>query len=154
MKQIPLYIFDLDGTLAIIDHRLPFIRGEYKDWTNFYASCDKDIPNTSLLTIMDMLRKAGADVWIFTGRSEESWDKTVSWLVDNSSFLRHELETVLQMRRIGNNTPDHKLKKEWYHDMLIDDRERLIAVFEDRQRVVEMWRSLGITCFSVADGNF
>jgi hypothetical protein len=34
------------------------------------------------------------------------------------------------------------------------DRERLVGAFDDRQRVVDMWRRNGITCFQVAPGDF
>jgi hypothetical protein len=30
----------------------------------------------------------------------------------------------------------------------------VIAVFDDRNQVVRMWRDLGLTVFQVADGNF
>ena len=35
-----------------------------------------------------------------------------------------------------------------------EDGERLIAVFEDRDRVVAMWRDAGVPCFQVAPGDF
>lgn len=38
--------------------------------------------------------------------------------------------------------------------MLLVDRDRLVAVFDDRARVVRMWRKAGITCFQVAPGDF
>jgi hypothetical protein len=30
----------------------------------------------------------------------------------------------------------------------------VVAVFDDRDQVVRMWRSLGLTVFQVAEGNF
>jgi hypothetical protein len=38
--------------------------------------------------------------------------------------------------------------------MLVDDRQRLVAAFDDRDRVVQMWRAAGVTCFQVAPGEF
>jgi len=38
--------------------------------------------------------------------------------------------------------------------MLTEDKSRLVAVFDDRDRVVKMWRDVGVTCFQVADGEF
>jgi FMN phosphatase YigB (HAD superfamily) len=32
-----IYIFDIDGTLADISHRLHFIQQEPKDWRGFYS---------------------------------------------------------------------------------------------------------------------
>ena len=34
------------------------------------------------------------------------------------------------------------------------DIGNVLGVFEDRDRVVKMWRDLGITCFQVAEGDF
>ena len=34
------------------------------------------------------------------------------------------------------------------------ERDRLVCIFDDRNKVVEMWRRLGITCLQVDDGDF
>ena len=39
-------------------------------------------------------------------------------------------------------------------DLITTDKERLVAVFEDRDRMVKMWRAAGVPCFQVADGEF
>jgi hypothetical protein len=61
---------------------------------------------------------------------------------------------ILRMRNAGDNTPDDVLKEQWLHAMPIKDRARLVAVFDDRQRVVDMWRANGVPCFQVAKGDF
>lgn len=151
----PLYIFDLDGTLALIDHRKHILddRDDPQRWRRFYAACDKDQPNMPVLTVMESLRRF-ADVWIFSGRSDEVRDKTEFWICNNTSFAPWELETCLIMRAAGDYTDDDALKKQWLDDMLHDDRRRLHAVFDDRDRVVAMWRANGVPCFQVAPGNF
>lgn len=157
MSKTPLYIFDLDGTLALIDHRRHFVeRPSYEqDWASFYEACDKDLPNRPVLCVMETLLLAGADIWIFSGRSDEVRDKTIDWLAAHTSFSRYRLEgPMLTMRRKGDFTADTLLKASWYLDMLQEDRERLVAVFDDRKKVVDMWRSYGVACFQVADGAF
>ena len=49
-------------------------------------------------------------------------------------------------------TPDDILKK----DMLdkYADIDDVFLVVDDRQKVVDMWRSLGLTVFQVAEGDF
>lgn len=154
----PLYIFDVDGTLALIDHRVHIL--EQKDnphrWREFYAACDKDEPNKPVITIMNNLLVLGADVLLFSGRSEEVRDKTIHWLTENTSFMSYDLQVggLLTMRQEMDYTPDDVLKESWLDNMLVDDRERLVAVFDDRDRVVDMWRRRGITCLQVAQGNF
>ena len=155
-KLDPLYIFDLDGTLANIDHRLHHIQDGNSNWSKFYGECWLDLPNKPIIATMDLLRYGGAEVWIFTGRSAKVRYMTVNWLVKHTSFVPAELDTALVMRVPGDYTQDHQLKKSWYDNMLTIDRKRLVGVYEDRLRVVEMWRELGVTCFSVASdgGNF
>ena len=38
--------------------------------------------------------------------------------------------------------------------ILIKDKYQVDYVLDDRNQVVEMWRSLGLTCLQVADGDF
>ena len=155
IRMKPLYIFDLDGTLALIDHRRPILERETRDkWQHFYSACDKDTPNVPVIATMERLRHGGAEIWIFSGRSDEVRDKTVKWLANNTSFMTHELDSVLTMRHEGDYTADDLLKKQWIDRMLIDDRMRLVAAFDDRARVVKMWRDSGVACFQVADGEF
>lgn len=157
----PLYIFDLDGTLALIDHRKHFIQRERdkQDWAGFYAACGDDTPNPPVIRIMESLRWF-ADVWIFSGRSDEVRPQTVDWLVKHTSFTRGDFDStlgvqdVLTMRREGDYTADYALKRQWLDDMLDCDRRRLVAAFDDRDSVVAMWRAAGVPCLQVADGEF
>lgn len=157
----PLYIFDLDGTLALINHRRHFVERERKeqDWKGFYAACVNDEPNTSVIRVMESLRRF-ADVWIFSGRSDEVRPQTVEWLVKHISFSSSYFDSafgvddILTMRAEGDYTADDVLKRKWLDGMLDEDRKRLVATFDDRDRVVAMWRSAGVTCFQVAPGEF
>lgn len=150
----PLYIFDLDGTLANIEHRRHFVEGDVKDWRTFFAECGKDVPIRNVIGTMDRLMKAGADVWIFSGRSDECMWLTKKWLFSWTGLTYRDMETCLVMRQAGDYRADDVLKQEMLDNMLPEDWERLVAVFDDRDRVVNMWRSNGITCFQVAPGNF
>ena len=154
----PLYIFDVDGTVALIDHRRHLLEGDDPDkWRKFYAACDKDLPNTPVIETLERLWESGADIWFFSGRSSEVRGKTVDWLSEHTSFAcqsQHYMDTTLVMRELGDTTADDDLKRSWYEGMLDIDKERLVAVFDDRKRVVDMWRSLGVTCFQVAPGEF
>jgi len=151
----PLYIFDLDGTLALIEHRRHMLDAPDREkWRRFYAACDKDAPNEPVISTMERLRLS-SDVWIFSGRSDEVRDKTVAWLAQHTSFLTHELQgPMLTMRAAGDYTADDVLKRQWLDAMLVDDRRRLVAAFDDRDRVVAMWRDAGVPCFQVAPGEF
>jgi hypothetical protein len=150
----PLYIFDLDGTLALIQHRRHFVSGENHNWPAFYAACDQDEPNWPVLITMEALYRFGADLWIWSGRSDEVYGKTVAWLFEHTPMNVYELEQVLKMRTAGDYTPDDNLKRSWYEELTTNDKRRLVAVFDDRDRMVAMWRSLGVACYQVAPGDF
>lgn len=151
----PLYIFDLDGTLACCKHRTRILAEKYDNnrWRRFYAACDKDRPIDAVIATMERLRHF-ADVWIFSGRSEEVRDKTIAWLAEHTSFMAHDLDTALTMRQEGDHRADDIVKREWLDGMLNVDRQRLVATFDDRDRVVAMWREAGVPCFQVAPGDF
>lgn len=152
-----LYIFDLDGTLALTDHRTHLLANKENDpecWRRFYAACDKDTPCPQVLELMETLRRNGHDVIILSGRSDEVRDKTEAWLVNYTSFTKEELDHCLIMRKEGDHRTDIVLKEEFLKKLPDADRNRLTGVFEDRSSVVKMWRDNGVQCYQVAYGNF
>ena len=153
----PLYIFDLDGTIALNDHRQHYLedREDPRRWEKFFAACDKDTPNGPVIDTMCDLRNAGADVWVFSGRSDEVAEETYGWLRRHVPGVTANYQWFrLRMREAGDYTPDDVLKLKWHAEMSPEDRTRLVAVFDDRDKVVEMWRSAGVACFQVARGAF
>ncbi len=153
----PLYIFDLDGTLALIEHRRHLIDPNNKklDWTGFYAACDQDTPNQPVLNVMASLIASGADTYVWSGRSDEVKDKTIAWLNRYTPVNFSDLSAPqFQMRPAKDSQPDNDLKLSWLNALNPIDRNRLQAVFDDRDKVVAMWRSNGVACFQVAPGNF
>ena len=153
----PLYIFDIDGTIALIDHRIYKLDEKHNPnrWREFYALCGKDKPNIPIIKIMSALRVMGADIWFFSGRSSEVRNKTVEWIAEHTAFMSFDVDSpILTMREEGDYTPDNELKQSWFDNMLWEDKERLVAVFDDRNQVVDMWRRNGVTCLQVAFGEF
>jgi len=147
----PIYIFDLDGTLADDSHRVPLLDGERTPdvWRQFFARCVDDQPIPPVIQTFRVLTQY-AECWIWTGRSDEVRDETVAWL------NRHlgAWWDVLRMRAHGDHTPDTELKRAWLRALPSALRERIAGIFEDRTRVVQMWRDEGMTCFQVAPGDF
>lgn len=159
----PIYIFDLDGTLADCTHRLPFITGERKDWRAFFAACVDDKPIEAGIRTLQALRKGGAECWIWTGRSDEAKAQTVAWLQRHGCFgfptdvlwaWPFGAPERFRMRKAGDHRHDDVLKREWLSEVEPPEYNRLTAVFEDRARVVAMWRDAGVPCFQVAEGEF
>lgn len=153
MKK-PIYIFDLDGTLANIDHRVPILRDtELEDgtrWQHFYEACPSDTLIQPVATLFNAL--SGYRTWIWTGRGEEVRGLTCDWLYNKG--LYEEYNTALRMRATGDHRTDAMIKEEWLLSLSEDDRRDLVCVFDDRDSVVDMWRSHGITCMQVASGAF
>lgn len=151
----PMYIFDLDGTLALIEHRRHFVEGKVQRWDKFYAACVDDTPNPAVVTMFNLLLASGATVLIFSGRGSEVRTQTLEWLVKHTDLDMPTANRIVLMRPEKDYTPDDKLKREWYEQVLNDDdRKRLVAIFDDRDKVVKMWRGMGLTCFQVAPGAF
>lgn len=162
-----MIIFDLDGTLANIGHRVHLIdkykkRGD-QNWKEFHLQCENDIPILQTIALFNCIYhstpvKNLIEIW--SGRSDEVRTLTVDWL---QRFLfsahfgwrdpEHHQYVRLRMRPSGNNTPDAALKESWL-DEAIAAGDNIEMVFDDRQRVVDMWRRRGIFCLQVAKGDY
>lgn len=145
-------IFDLDGTLALIDKRRAkaALPNGKMNWKTFFApeNIQLDEPNWPVIESFKALQEAGHIVGIFSGRDDISKTETRDWL---ASF--NIQPDFLRMRRNGSFVPDDKLKKLWLDD-LIKDGHDVMCVFDDRDKVVKMWRENGIACFQVNYGEF
>jgi hypothetical protein len=73
--------------------------------------------------------------------------KTLKWLLEN------KLNGDLYMRPEGDHRNDAIIKEEIYNKY-IKDKFDVEFVLDDRLRVVEMWRRIGLRCLQVAPGNF
>ena len=152
MKNV---IFDLDGTLALIDDRRKIsTKPDGKmNWDVFFdpKNIDLDKPNGAVIKMAQTLKDAGNRIVILSGRSKATKDATKAWL--NKFNVPFD---VLKMRPTSNEfkfMPDDKLKQMWL-DNLFTDKNDIVCVFDDRQKVVDMWRSNGLTCMQVAPGDF
>ena len=142
-------IFDIDGTLALRDEgpdgRSPF------DWDRV----GEDLPNVPVVKLAHAMYSQNYRLAFMTGRMEQCRDATQKWLEFYLPFLNdYEMfpSWPLVMRPDGDYTEDDILKKQMFLDRFSTDR--IAFVVDDRDRVVKMWRSLGLTCLQVAEGEF
>ena len=148
-----MLIFDLDGTLADNAHRQHLVQQKPADWHGFYQACDKDTP-TLWCEVLASLWTAGHDVQIWSGRSDIVRGKTEHWLNEHIYKPRRTVgRPPLRMRQEGDYTPDDQLKESWLLEVL-DAGQQVFGVFDDRAKVVAMWRRHGIPCAQVAPGDF
>ena len=160
------YIFDLDGTLANIEHRRHFVAGGNRDWDSFFEACDKDEPIDDVIALLEDLVNAGHHVEIWSGRSAQVQDKTLAWLdkhinlerkIDSfgvAAYYRYGFELLTNMRPEGDYRPDTELKQIWLDQFHQEHGVMPDMIFDDRQSVVDMWRKNGVTCAQVAPGDF
>jgi FMN phosphatase YigB (HAD superfamily) len=151
-----IYLFDIDGTLSDTTHRLHFIQDYVpRKWDEFYMAAADDPPITGVVDVCRSLQEMGYTIWYWTGRSDISYDITMEWLhryVDDNIYTYPER---LRMRPAVDHRHDDILKEHWLLNRTFEEDRRLIkGVFEDRTRVVNMWRRNGIKCFQVATGDF
>ena len=151
-------IFDLDGTLALIEKRrikagksADGKETKKMDWDVFHdpSNIHLDEPNIPVIKMAQLFAEDGFNIVIFSGRSDKTEHTTRSWLSRNRVPF-HKL--VMRPHKTMNFIPDEILKK----DMLDKhaDINDIFMVVDDRQKVVDMWRDLGLTVFQVAPGDF
>ena len=169
VKNKNVVIFDLDGTLANIDERrkLATKSNGKLDWDIFFEADNikLDIPNPPVVKCAQMFSEQGFKIIIFSGRNDRSFHTTKDWLNE------HEVPFDLLVCRpdkfkdeswpvaSGNPAtpamrfmPDEILKKKMLDTFV--NKDNVFCVFDDRKKVVDMWRSEGITCFEVDEAHF
>ena len=144
-------IFDLDGTLALVDKRREIAKkpnGKI-DFDIFYDPqyIELDEPNSFVIELAKMYKRDGYEIVIVSGRSDRTKEATDRWLEKYGVLYDRMI-----MRKRKNFTPDNELKERWLEKYL--DRDDIRVVVDDRQRVVDMWRRNGLDVFQVANGNF
>ena len=144
IERLPNAIMaDLDGTLALFGDKNPYER----DFIN-------DIVNKPVKQIIDNYLSDDQplnNLIIFSGRSDRFKEETKQWLdkygiYPNIFEMRTAEEEKAQIK-------DVKVKQRLF-DTFVRGKYNIDFVLDDRNSVVEFWRSLGLTCLQVQDGNF
>ena len=128
-------ICDLDGTLALFGDANPYDR-----------DFSKDIVNEAVFNILYYI-PANAIILV-SGRTEKYREQTEEWLRANQVGYG-----VLYMRKEGDNRKDVIVKSEIYEEH-IKGKYNIDYVLDDRNQVVDFWRSEGLTCLQVNYGDF
>nr|DAF05321.1 MAG TPA: hypothetical protein [Caudoviricetes sp.] len=145
MKYI---VFDIDGVLADCSHRLKYIQGEDKDYDSFYSYDEilKDKPILNLDKILLNIQCAESsdiDIRFITARNIKSITATAEWLEKYFSIMVEEGDIL--MRPEKDWRPAYQVKED-----LIEKHigfENILFAFDDDDKVNEMYKKHGVTCY-------
>lgn len=136
-------IVDLDGTLCNNSHRVMYVDGSQpKDWDKFNTLCAFDPHNDWCLDLVNSFNLLGHKIVFLTARSGSEVTKkmTDTWLM---THVGPGVDYELLMRKDGDFRPDYVVKQEIYMNDIAPRYEIVLAV-DDKKRVCDMWRDLGI----------
>jgi len=130
---------DIDGTVALMGTRSPYDEN----------LVGQDLPNLAVIAAVRAMHAAGHQVLFCSCWTVGCRPATEKWLAEHVGVEWGRLF----MRDTGDGRPDNVVKLEIF-DREIRERYYVVGVFDDRNKVVSMWRSLGLTVYQVADGDF
>jgi len=142
-------IFDIDGTIANCDHRRHFVTDGNKDWKSFRSHTKFDTPIQHVCDMAKQHVTDGDTVMFVSARNNSERDITVKQIQDWIGID----QPILFMRPDDDYRPDDEFKK----DVLMVLRDIIDGnpdvVYDDRNRVVDMWRANGVNCVQVVPRN-
>ena len=119
----------------------------------------------TLAKMAQLFAQDGFKIVIFSGRNDRSFLTTKSWLTRNrvpfhqlvmrpDKFKDESFPVAAGNPAVSNMRfmPDEILKKAML-DIFVDIDDVFLVV-DDRDKVVKMWRDLGLNTFQVAPGDF
>jgi len=131
-----IVVFDVDGVLADVRHRLRHVERTPKDWAAFFDAMDADGP---LEDGIELARRHAADghrIVYLTGRNEDYRAITSNWLA------RHGLpDGRLVMRRADDRRPARLFKPAALRRIAADGP--VVSVVDDDDAVVAVLRRDG-----------
>lgn len=149
--KIPAIICDIDGTIALRRGRSPFD----------YNKVGEDEFDERMGILLKLFINNHIQILFTSGREDIGNCKmlTEEWL-EKHLGPKHKQKMdggydkwKLLMRKEGDHRADEIVKKEIY-DSEINPFYDVLCVFDDRNKVVDMWRKEGLLCNQVYYGDF
>jgi predicted kinase len=135
-------IVDIDGTLAI--------KGDRDIYD--YSLVGLDTPNKPVVEVIKSLAQANYRIIYMSGRDGSAFTETLLWLKTHVHTTKEDPQ--LFMRKASDKRPDWIVKYELFTEN-IAGKYHILAVFDDRDQVVNLWRNrLQLPTLQVAEGNF
>lgn len=136
----PVVVFDIDGTLMDERHRAQY--REVKDWDNYFDLCHLDTPIQHIIDLTKEYRQKGYEIWLMSGRVDRIMDKTIKSMEDHGVCYDR-----IKLRSPENRVPDYIIKPAWISKYI--GLERVEAVYDDTDRVIEGFRKKGLNVIDV-----
>lgn len=144
-----IIVFDIDGTLANVEHRRQFVASRPKNWAAWNAGMANDTVHQDIKWMLDsFLAQENTNIILCSGRGEETRAVTEKWLHDNGILF-----LWLFMRKAGDYRKDSIVKVELLQDIRREFGEPFLWI-DDRQQVVNAIRAEGVRVLQVAPGDF
>lgn len=140
-------IFDLDGTICDVKHRRQYVATKPRNWDAWNAGLVNDNPIEPVKLIFESITQSFPNILkiIVSGRSDDYKMQTEKWLEDHG--FKYD---KIYMRKEGDHRDDSVVKGEIAD--ILQKKYEIIAVFDDRKRVVDMWLNRGIWVFDCGQG--
>jgi hypothetical protein len=102
----------------------------------------------AVIEVLRAWKAAGKMVLAVSGRDGSCRTETEDWL------KKHKVPfDGLYMRPAGDFRKDSLIKKEIFENDIFG-KFNVVMIYDDRNQVVETWRSLGLKCAQVENGEF
>lgn len=131
-----IFILDIDGTLAKLDHREHL--AEEDNWDDFFDPelVEKDEPIKEAQEVFDKLVEEADEIYFVTGRPESLRETTEDWL--EKYYGLKPSKDMLFMRPEGDERKSSELKREIIERefnkedklIMIDDEEENLTMFD------------------------
>lgn len=145
MTKRLVYVFDLDGTICNTSHRKQYVQTKPKNWDAWNAGLVLDKPNVQVVNVLHGLFRSAFGILLVSGRSEDYRQETLDWLKKHNVVFDQ-----LYMRKSKDHRADDIIKGEIADTIM--KTNKILGVFDDRKRVVDMWIERGVFVFDVGQG--
>ena len=148
---IQAVICDIDGTVSLRNGRSPFD----------YSKVKEDTFDPRMREVLMKFINSHIPILFVSGREDigDCRKDTEEWIEENligqykEKLSGRDWRWKLIMRGKGDHRGDEVVKKELY-DNQIKPIYDILCVFDDRDKVVKMWRDEGLLCCQVYYGDF
>jgi len=140
-----IVIVDIDNTLSINKKRYELATKSDGsiDWNILYdyQNVISDKPNLPMIDIVNHLYN-DYGIYILTSRPRAILNSTQTWL----EMYKVNYDGLFMRSEENHYIKDVKLKEKMYNDFVKDE---VYCAFDDRQDIIDLWRSFGIPSFKV-----